>query len=426
MTKLTWELPEHDRHHLRTMARRQAELAKLPIMAEREKMWYELNDGAPGTARPPVIIETWTFDRDFMPAAAYGCTSALGRDIEAQLLRQVRNHELIDDDKVMPDAYEINWFTELDEFGVKVERVAGAKDEQGIETGFQFIHPIKDLRRDLELLKPCTCRVDRAKTMAWKAFLEELFGDLLPVRIVGGIIGFPMLTNRVVELMGMEAFFMAMYDCPDEFHRLMAYLRDNALRMMRWAEAEGLMVVNNGNQQSCGSSYNFTRRLPAPGAQPGQARLCDMWGVANSQETVGVSPEMFHEFCAPYYQEACRPLGLLYYGCCEPTHPYWNDLKNLPHLKKISISKWCDEAFMGEVLQNTDIVYSRKPDPNLLGVDVELDEAAWAASIRQTLAATRRLNVEFVVRDVYTVHGNLAKVKGAVALARQEIVRAGR
>ena len=78
---------------------------------------------------------------------------------------------------------------------------------------------------------------------------------------------------------------------------------------------------------------------------------------------------------------------------------------------------------MGEALQGTDIVYSRKPDPNLLGVDPQLDEEAWTAHIRTTLEATRGVFVEFIIRDVYTVHGNLDKARRAVALARAEIDR---
>jgi hypothetical protein len=63
---------------------------------------------------------------------------------------------------------------------------------------------------------------------------------------------------------------------------------------MHWAEAEGLLRLNNGNQESFGSSYNFTTRLPAEGYDGEHARLRDMWGNANSQETVGISPRMFH------------------------------------------------------------------------------------------------------------------------------------
>ena len=419
MTDVEWHIPDEERRYLRDLAQKQAEYAALPVMAQRTQMWYDLNDGH-STERPPVIIETWTFDRDFMPETVFRCTSPTGRRIERQLLRNVRNHELINDDKVIPDTFDIGWFVDIDEYGIKIPREA-VKDADGIETGYRWLHPLKDLERDLDLLKPAVCAVDRERTYAWQAFVGDLLGEFLPVVIRTGAFSSNMLTHRVVELLGMQAYFTAMLDTPYAVHALMAFLRDNSLRMMAWAESEGLLRVNNGNQDSFGSSYNFTERLPAPGHAGGPARLIDMWGNANSQETVGVSPTMFHEFCFPYYRDVCAPLGQIYYGCCEPVHPFWDDLCQIPHLKKVSISRWCDEAFMGDALRGTEIVFSRKPDPNFLSVDQTLDEEAWAAHIRETLEATRGVFVEFIVRDVYTVHGDLGNARRAVEVAQREI-----
>ncbi len=428
---MEWHIPKDERAYLRELARKQAEYAALPVMAQRKQLWYDLNDGCPG-ARPPVVIETWTFDRDFMPDSLFRCQSEAGRTIERQLLRNTRNHELIDDDKVIPDTFDIGWFIDIDEFGVKIESER-VKDAEGVETGYRFLHPIKDLERDLALLKPATFSVDRDKTFAWQAFLDELLGDLLPVRIRSYTSVMTMLTHRVVHLMGMEAYFTAMCDQPDAVHALMAYLRDNALRWMQWMEDEGLLRLNNGNQDSFGSSYNFTTHLPqadSPARQAGcsdpeaiPVRQRDVWNCSNSQETVGVSPRMFREFCFPYYRDVCEPMGLLYYGCCEPAHPFWDDISRLPHLKKVSISRWCDQRFMGDALRGTQIVFSRKPDPNFLSVDATLDEAAWAAHINETLDAARGCFVEFIVRDVYTLHGNLNNARRAVEIARREIDR---
>ena len=414
-------IPAAERPILRELASRQAEYAALPVMAQRKQMWYDLNDGRPG-ARPPVVIEARSFMQDLVPDELLRCTSPAGRAVEKLLWEQVRTHTHIDDDKVVPHTFDIQWFTEINEFGVRVERES-ARDTLGRETGYRDLHPIQNLANDLGRLRPATCRVDRKRTLAWQAVLTDLLGDLLPVEIHPWPSPYGMLTNRVVELMGMQAFLLAMYDQPAAVHQLMAYLRDNALRIFHWSEAEGLLRLNNGNQDSFGSSFNFTTRLPAPDYTGGAVRLRDLWGCANTQETVGISPRMFREFCLPYYRDVCAPFGLIYFGCCEAAHPFWNDLRHLPHLKKISISRWCQERFMGEALQGTDLVYSRKPDPNLLGVDPQLDEDAWTAHIRTTLEATRGVFVEFIVRDVYTVHGNLDKVRRAVALARAEIDR---
>ena len=233
MAEAKMDLPSREREYLRELARRQAEIAALPIMEKRRQMWYTLNDEGNGT--PPVVVETWTFDRDFMPESVYRCETTQGRRIESQMLANIRNHELIDDDKVIPDTYDISWFVDIDRMGVKIE-TESVKDGQGVATGYHFKHPIKDLKRDMQILKPPRCSVDRNGTLARKEFLEELFGDLLPVKIRSGVYGSAMLTYRVIELMGMEAFYTAMYDSPDETHQLMKFLQDGCLTVMNWAE----------------------------------------------------------------------------------------------------------------------------------------------------------------------------------------------
>jgi hypothetical protein len=84
----------------------------------------------------------------------------------------------------------------------------------------------------------------------------------LPVEIrcsvYGGTYARNNMTQRLMRLMSMETLFMAMYDCPDKLHAIMALMRDNAVRMNRWAEAEGLLTLNNGNQCTCGTCYNPT------------------------------------------------------------------------------------------------------------------------------------------------------------------------
>lgn len=424
MDNVEFHIPNNEREYLRELAKKQAEYAALDIMTQRKKMWYDLNDGCKN-ARPLFIVEAGLpagFDRDFMPAGILLCTTQAGRTVEEQLLRNIRNHELINDDKVIPDTFTINWFLDIDEFGVKIEQEM-IKDSQGVETGYRFLHPIKNLKEDFYLLRPAVCKVDKERTMACKAFVEDLLGDILKVDIQLSLTSFraTQLTRRANEIMGLEALFLAMCESPDEVHRLMVYLRDNGLRILRWFESNGLLKLNNGNQICFGSSFNFTTRLPASGDKDNAVRLCDIWGASNSQETVSISAEMYHEFCFPYYRDVCEPMGLLYYGCCEPIHPVWDDIRELPHLKKVSISRWCDQRFMGEALRGTDIVFSRKPDPKYLGIEVKLDEEAWADHIRETLNATRGVNVEFIIRDVYTVHGNLDKPRRAVEIARREI-----
>ena len=420
---MTRTLPIEERALLRALAKRQAETAALPVMRGREKLWTDTNDCVPG-ARPPFAIESWTLYRDFMPDTLLQCASETGRRLERALLRNIRHHEVFNDDHVCPDSFDIPWRVWCDEFGVDI-KVERAMDAEGFATGYHFDPPIKDLSGGFGGVRPARFGVDRDGTMAEKAFLEELFGDILPVRVRGDAFGNGSLTQRAVWLMSMEKFFMAMHDCPDALHALMGMLRDNVKRMSLWAEAEGLLTPNNGNQCTCGTCLNFTTKLPR---QPfdGRTRLSDMWLRLDSQETVGVSPAMFHEFCFPYYAGLAAMFGFVYWGCCEPADPIWEmSLSKLPNLRAVSISRWANQAFMAEALAGRDIVYSFKPDPNLLSLHHGLDEPAWRAHIRATLEAATRHNLplEFVVRDVYTLKGNLAKARRAVELANAEIDR---
>lgn len=419
-----YALPADERVYLRALAARQAEIAALPVMDARRRQWMALNDGVPGTP-PPFVIETFTWDRDFMPESLYRCTSGYGRQLETQFLRHIRHHEILDDDHVCPDTLDMGWHVWCDPFGIEI-KVDYAEDSEGVRMGYHFNHPIADLCDGFAMVKPETFGVDREETLVEKAFLEETFGDILPVAMRSSVYANNNLTQQLMWLMSMETFFTAMYDCPETLHALMAQLRDNGIRLARWAEAEGLLELNNGHQRCCGSCYNFTTLLPGTGYDGGRVRLADMWAEMDSQETVGVSPALFHEFCFPYYRDLAALYGFVYWGCCEPADPIWEtSLSKLPNLKAVSISRWADQRYMAEALDGAGIVFSRKPNPNLLGVDRALDEEAWAAELRETLeiTASRQVQLELIVRDVYTMHGDLAKPRRAVEIARREIAR---
>ena len=419
---MPFTLPPDDRIRLRQLARQQAAIAALPIQRVRRALWAGVNDGIPG-ARPPFALESWTFDRDFMPASLLQCTSEFGRRLENGFLRNIRHHEILGDDHVCPDTLDMGWHVWCDEFGVEIP-TQYIKDSEGIVTGYHFDCPVKDLVNGFAMIKPARFGVNRESTQEEFAFLNEVFADILPVVIRSGTYGNNNLTQRIMRICPQEAMFLAMYDAPEQLHALMAMLRDNAKRMAQWAEAEGLLELNNQNQCTCGTCYNFTDSFPASPPPRGQVRLKDMWAVMDSQETVGVKPKLFHEFFFPYYRDLAELYGQIYWGCCEPVDPIWLDsISQLPNLKAVSISRWANQPRMAEFLDGRGIVYSRKPNPNLLGVSRELNEAAWAAEIRSTLHAVagKRVPLEFVVRDVYSMHGDLGKARRAVDIARREI-----
>ena len=295
------QLPQPEIQRLRWLARRQKEIADLPVMEKRRRRWAAVKEAAPG-ARPVFTLEHWTFNRDFMPASLLECQTPLGRQLEQRMLEHIRHHEIIDDDLPCPGHLDAGWHLRYDEFGGLRIPVTRARDAEGVETAYHYDCPIKDLAIDpIDFLDhPPAWSVDREATADEIRFLEELLGDLLPVRLVGWAPGAHNLTGRVIRLMDQAAFFVAMHEAPEKLRRVMRYLTDSAVQYDRWAEREGLLGVTNG------------------GLPPAGARLGDMWVYMESQETVGVSPAFFAEFCFPYYREIAELFGHVYWGCCEP------------------------------------------------------------------------------------------------------------
>jgi len=216
---------------------------------------------------------------------------------------------------------------------------------------------------------------------------------------------------------------IAMIDEPDAMHALFAYLRDSILGFAKWQEREGLLTLNNGNDYAGAGSYGFTHELPTDNYyRTGHVTTADLWLNINSQETVSISPRMYGRYVYPYYCEIAEPFGLTYYGCCEPVHDIWEKyVSKLPHLRKVSISAWCNEDYMGEALRGSGVIYSRKPSPNFVGVGTEFDEEGFAAHIRKTLTAARGCATEIIFRDIYTLNGDRSKPGRAVQITRDLI-----
>lgn len=412
-----WSVTKEERLLLRELAKKQLEYSKLPIMKEREERWYKHNE-LHGDI-PMIHFETGTFEKDILPPLQ--CTSDAGKKIELQIQRNILNHEKIDDDRVVPGWFNIEWDIQFILFNTPVERKY-TSDSEGRDIGHQFLYPISDISKDLYSLKNSSIRVDKEGTLQWKAFVEEIIGDILPVRM-GMSSPCVCLTQDVVHLMGMETMIFSLVDYPDEMKDFMKRLTEEHINFLTWMEQEGLLFLNNGNDWLNQASFGFTRELPNNDFDAEKkVGLKDIWGFMDSQETVSISPDMFGEFFFPYYKQVAAHFGLLSYGCCEPVHPIWEKyLSKLPNLRKVSISPWCDEDYMGEALKGTNVIYHRKPSPNFIGVGKQLDEEAFAEHILKSVKCARGCKLEISFRDIYTLGGNPEKPKRAVQIVREII-----
>lgn len=74
------------------------------------------------------------------------------------------------------------------------------------------------------------------------AVAQDVFGDILQVRLVNNVNCWGSgLTEKVVNLMGMENMFCSMKTEEDEFHTLMSMLVKGMIRFLRWLEDNNLL-----------------------------------------------------------------------------------------------------------------------------------------------------------------------------------------
>ena len=148
-------IPAHEKAVLRELARRQLEVSRLPVMAERAARWYDHNDLKGG--RPMVHFEVDTFEHEIMPPLV--CESEAGCTIEHQLRRILLNHDFIGDDRVVPATFDIGWKTWFNLFDFTFHRDY-VNDSKGRDLGYHTESPIKDLAADVHKLKPSTMGFD--------------------------------------------------------------------------------------------------------------------------------------------------------------------------------------------------------------------------------------------------------------------------
>lgn len=420
-----WKIVKSDVDIIRMLAAEYMEIAHSPVMDERRKLWTAHNDLRP--SRPLILIESLApllFEKeDIFKDNPFQCQEGWAKEIETHFRWQIYHYNNICDDDVASPEFRIVWKLNLGDYGIELKQDS-CIDEKGRKLGYHWEHPIKDIVEDFHRLKPRTFSVNREFTLKWKSHLEEVFGDIIPVRIHGPLWWTTGFTNTAISLIGLENLMLYMFDRPDELHKLMAFLRDDRLALICFCENEGLLSLNNDNEYTGSGSRGFTKQLPQKDFKSGaEVRLKDLWCLSESQETVGVSPEMFEEFILPYQKTITDRFGLVYYGCCEPVHTRIRQILSIDNLRSVSVSPWADEALMAEVLSGK-YVYSRKPNPALLSKG-GFDEEEIRYDISNTLKVAKGCNIEIVLKDLLTVCGHPERMSQWVGICRDEINKAG-
>ena len=226
------------------------------------------------------------------------------------------------------------------------------------------------------------------------------------------------MTWYFIKLRGLENLMTDMLIYPDKVHQLMAFLRDSHMHKLDYLEKEGLLSLNTEGSYVGSGGFGWTNQLPDMSNIPDSVRTEHMWGFCESQETVGVSPEMFGEFILPYQRSIMERFGLNCYGCCEPLDMRWNMIKDVPRLRRVSVSPWANIHKMADYLGG-DFVYSRKPSPTPLA-DPNPDWKKIRQELRDFFSATRDCHVEIIMKDNHTLGNRPVNAEKWCSIAMDE------
>lgn len=402
---------EKEKSILRELAKQVAELATHPREEVKKLLWLKLNDLQP--VRPLVFCDPENGWNEIITQDQILCEKPLFRVWEMALRKEIYWATQMKDDRVIEPYFNVPYSYIDSGWGLSEIYTSGGDSGSHV-----WDAPVKDYETDFPKLHFPEITVDYEKTNQIVNVAKEILGDILEVRLRGLWWWTLGMTMDFIHLRGMENMMMDMMIYPDEVHRMMAFLRDSKLHMLDFLEKNNLLALNTGGTYVGSGGFGWTSQLPQPDFNPAHVRTTDMWGFTESQETVGISPEMFEEFIFPYQLPIMERFGLNCYGCCEPLDIRWHVVKKFPRLRRVSTSPWANREKMAEYLGNQ-YVMSLKPSPTPLSMPT-IDEAVLRAEIRKDLHITRDCQVELIMKDNHTLGNNPMNAVRWCRIAKEE------
>lgn len=375
------------------------------------ELWY--NHNSLKSEYPLILADPENGWNEIITEDLLECEGNLARRWEVVLRKEIFWGESIRDDKPIEPYFYIGYtYTESD-WGVNGEFHGGLGGGSYI-----WDSPIKDIE-DVNKLKFKTINIDYKSTLKTYELANCVFENLLEVKLRGvWWWGFG-LSYELVRLIGLSNMMTYVYDKPELIHRVMKVLRDGNLAKLDFLEKNNLLYLNNGDFYVGSGGIGYCRELPKRSVDCLNVKTEDMWGHAESQETSEVSPAMFEEFIFQYQLPILKRFGLNCYGCCEPLDKRWHIIKNIPNLRRVSVSPWADLKKMSEYLEDK-YIFSMKPNPADLAVP-NMDEEGVRKKISEALEITKGCILEIIMKDNHTLGKNPNNIVNWVKIVREEI-----
>ena len=404
---------KNDSTALRILAERVREFASDPVMEQRRELWRRHNSLSP--VRPMLLVFPEGSWRELIPEDSLECGSEHAREIENQLRRRIYYYEHFQDDTVIEEEWTVSKVVRSSGWGMEPRRIA-SPDRLG---AWRF-DPVIKASSDLNRLETPQISCDEKATEDALKEVEELFGDILRIRLKGVCRISYHLMQQYSYLRGLEKTMTDMVLNPGMLHEGMSRLTEGHKEVLRQYGEQNLLSLNNDGTYHSSGGNGYTDELPTPDYDRDTVSPEDMWASAESQELAQVSPEHHEEFALKYERELLEPFGLTGYGCCEDLTEKLDDVLRVPHIRRISISPWADVERCADKLGGG-AIFSWKPNPaHLVG---SFDEKRISRYIRRTVEAAKAGGcvLEIILKDTHTCEHRPERFDRWLSIARDEV-----
>lgn len=352
--------------------------------------------------RPVVLIEEIPFhELNFDGSLTLLCEDPDLRGAEDWFRRQLFKWKHFPADMILPPYFPVQKIMHSTGIGITVEEHTIATEAENHIISHEYFDQLAE-PEDLEKLTPPVISYDKEETMRRYEKLANVFGDILPVRVVGHS-SYITMWDEIARYRGVTPLLMDLIERPEHSHAIVSKLAEFEKSKSAQMEALGLFEIQP-LEIHCTSA--LTSDLPGE-YDGGIVKRSQVWGRGMAQIFGSVSKDMHEEFDINYMKEIMEPFGLVYYGCCEPLDKKVDIVEKIPHLRKISITPWADVDNAAEVIGKRYVI-ANKPNPALVAT-ATLDEDAVRQTIKRTLDACKRngCSVDIVLKDISTVSHNV-------------------
>ena len=383
---------------IRGLAARVAEIAALPVQAEKRDMWKRLNALRP--VRPMVLIDEIPWHEMDVDGFLQGqCEDPLLRGIEGRLRRTLYRWEHLRADMVVEPYIELPRAIESSGFGITKNEDVAVTDKNNWIVGHHYKPQIED-DEDIEKLVVPTLSEDTALSARHSEMAHEALGGILDVRMTGMYV-YSTLWDTLVEWLGPENVLMDVLDRPEFLEKAMDRYVTVFERMIDQAEDKNLL--DDGLTVShC--SYSYTYEDEFPRHTPGEkVSALNCWTDATAQLFGSISAEDHDRLEFQYIKRICARFGRVYYGCCEPLHDRMHLVRKLPNVRKVSCSPWCNIDIASENIHG-DYVAVGKPNPAWVAQEsFDIDMIADDLRRSRDACARNKTGLELILKDISTV-----------------------